>query len=155
MLFILLRCDCFIRCILVGGVNLSNTIIEAIFIDWVQPSLILKSRRKNGYIKTGKILIKLRLAACSTVNLKMTFNFLAIFVAIYQINEKYDVITETGDSMSGWHCYYKCEYVVDKCIEGLIHECTPRQCGYRFHFIVDEQLRQHEQKSECVDTVYH
>lgn len=43
----------------------------------------------------------------------------------YQINEEYNVITEARDPMGSGHGDDKGENVIDKCIEGLVHERTP------------------------------
>lgn len=56
--------------------------------------------------------------------------------------------------MGGRHRYDECEDVIDECVERFVHERSPRKSGHRLQFIVDEQLRQHEQKAECIDTIH-
>ena len=55
--------------------------------------------------------------------------------------------------MSSWHSDDECKEVIDEGVEGLVHERPPGQVSHRLQLVVDEQLRQHEQKSESVHTV--
>lgn len=45
--------------------------------------------------------------------------------------------------------------VVDERIESLVHERSPGQGCDRLELVVDEQLRQHEQESKGINSVYH
>lgn len=56
--------------------------------------------------------------------------------------------------MYRWHCYYEREHIVNERIERFVHKRTPRQCSNRFQFIIDEQLRQHEQKTKRVHPIH-
>lgn len=75
--------------------------------------------------------------------------------SLIQIDYKYNVITETGQPMSGWHCDNERKDIIDKRIECFVHKGTPWQRGNRFQFIIDKQLWQHKQKTERIDTVHH
>ena len=55
--------------------------------------------------------------------------------------------------MSRWHRDDESEQIVDEGVEGLVHEGTPGQVGDGLKLVVDEQLGQHEQEAERVDSV--
>ena len=55
--------------------------------------------------------------------------------------------------MSRWHRDDESKQIVDEGVEGLVHEGTPGQVGDGLKLVVDEQLGQHEQEAECVDSV--
>lgn len=48
----------------------------------------------------------------------------------YQIYQENDVIAETSDSMSSWHCDDECKNVVNKCVKSFVHKCSPWQSGH-------------------------
>ena len=55
--------------------------------------------------------------------------------------------------MSSWHSDDECKEVIDERVECLVHERPPGQVSHRLQLVVDKQLRQHEQKTESVNTV--
>lgn len=55
--------------------------------------------------------------------------------------------------MSRWHRDDESKQIVDEGVEGLVHEGTPGQVGDGLKLVVDEQLGQHEQEAERVDSV--
>ena len=39
--------------------------------------------------------------------------------SLIEVYNKYDIISETGNSVSGWHRYDECENIVNESIESL------------------------------------
>ena len=39
--------------------------------------------------------------------------------SLVEVNDKDDVITETGNSMGSRHCYYECKNIIDEGVESL------------------------------------
>jgi hypothetical protein len=60
------------------------------------------------------------------------------------------VITETDYSVSSRHTGDKGKEIIIKCIECIIHEGLPGQIRHWLQFVVDKQLRQHEQESKGI-----
>lgn len=124
--------------------NAIGSVIETSLVNRIQPSLILKCVERK--IKCLKIYSE---EICEWISLIHGQGH-----STYQINDKHNVIAEASQTMGGRHRYDECEDVIDECVERFVHERSPRKCGHRLQFIVDEQLRQHEQKAECIDTVH-
>ena len=56
--------------------------------------------------------------------------------------------------MSRRHCNDEGEQIVDEGVECFVHERPPGQVSHRLQLIVDEQLRQHEQEAERVNSIH-
>lgn len=70
-----------------------------------------------------------------------------------QIDEEDKIITETSHTMRSGHCDNEGEYIINKSVKGLIHECSPRKRRYRSQSVVYEQLWQHEEESKRIYTI--
>jgi hypothetical protein len=70
---------------------------------------------------------------------------------LIEVNQKDDVIPKTRQTMQCRHFDDEGEKVIDKRIQRLVHESSPRHVRHRFQFVVDEELRRHGHKAKRVD----
>lgn len=143
ILFLLLlrlgTADCFD--LIFGQVgNIIGAIVQTWLIHRIQPPLILK------WMKRKFIIPKFISQQADSKNRKKKNS--------YQIDDEHNVITEACNAMCGRHSDDKCENIINKRIERFVHERTPRQRSHRFHFVINKQLRQHEEESKCIHTVH-
>lgn len=75
--------------------------------------------------------------------------------SLIQINQKDSVVSETCYSVSCWHRYNKSEHIINERVKRFVHECSPRQVRHGFQFIINKQLWQHKEESECINAIYH
>lgn len=87
--------------------------------------------------------------------MKIKKNWLVKYIpSLIQVDKEDQIVAEAGDSMSGGHSDDKGEHVVYESIKGLVHKSTPWKRGHGAQTVVDEQLRQHEEETECVNAVH-
>lgn len=56
-------------------------------------------------------------------------------------------ISETAKSIQCWHFDDKRKDVINESVESLVGEHSPREVGYRFEFVVDEELWGHHDET--------
>jgi hypothetical protein len=54
-----------------------------------------------------------------------------------------------------WHRDCERKEIVDEGVESFVHERSPWKMRYRLEFVVDEELRQHEQETKCIHSSHH
>lgn len=73
--------------------------------------------------------------------------------ALIEINDEYNVIPETGHTMSSRHGDDEGEEVIDERVEGFVHEGAPWERRNGLKLVVDKQLGQHEEEPKGIDAI--
>ena len=77
----------------------------------------------------------------------------AVDVALVQVDEEDDIVTQAREPVRHGHLDDEREEVVHEGIERLVHKCLPRHMSCRLELVVDEELRRHQHEAERVDEI--
>ena len=55
--------------------------------------------------------------------------------------------------MGSRHCDDKGKDIINECVEGFVHECSPWEVGDCLQLVVQKELWQHEEESKGIDTI--
>ena len=77
-----------------------------------------------------------------------------IYPALVHVDDKDNVISETGNPVHSRHGYDETKQVINDCVQELIEKCFLRHVLNRLQLVVDIQLRRHLDEPEHIDTTY-
>ena len=70
---------------------------------------------------------------------------------LVEVYEEDEVITETRETVHGWHLDDESEQVIYESVERFVDENSPREVSHTLELVVDEELRSHENESKSVN----